>query len=80
MIRFEREEADDVFIYSDFVRPGVHTVLVYDPVTNNLYHKQVGVELRVPPPKTAGSGTKDSEAAKRREQLLQESTELAMRK
>jgi hypothetical protein len=76
----EKEELNDVFVFADFVKPGVHTILVYDPLTNDLYFKQVGVRVRRAPHAAPGSGSQDADAAKWREKQLQESADAAMRK
>lgn len=43
---FENTGNNNVFVYSDFVKPGVHTVLVYDPLQNEIFYKQIAVKMR----------------------------------
>lgn len=43
---FETSGNNNIFVYSDFVKPGVHTVLVYDPKEDQIYYKQIAVKMR----------------------------------
>lgn len=33
ILQFENKELRDIYVFNDFVKPGLHTVLVYDPLT-----------------------------------------------
>ena len=46
LFNLESSEINDVFVYSQFVKPGVQTVLIFDPLTNKIYYKQIGIHLR----------------------------------
>jgi hypothetical protein len=43
----EAQESNNSFIFGDFLSPGTHSVIVYDPKTNELYYKLIAVDVRV---------------------------------
>lgn len=41
------EDMDDkVFVFAGFVNPGRHVIVIYDPISDNLYFKHIIVEVR----------------------------------
>lgn len=35
----------DVFVYSAYLKPGLHSIIIYDPVENLYYKKTIAVEI-----------------------------------
>jgi len=35
----------DVFVYSAYLRPGLHSIIIYDPIENLYYKKTIVVEI-----------------------------------
>lgn len=46
LLSLEHKGASDTFVFCDFLKPGVQSVLVFDPLTKQLYYKQIGVKVR----------------------------------
>ena len=39
------EEETDIFAFSAYLKPGLHSIIIYDPVENLYYKKTMVVEL-----------------------------------
>ena len=37
---------EDIHVFSGFVKPGRHVIIIYDPETKQFYHKDIVVEPR----------------------------------
>lgn len=43
LINLETDELNNALIFSGFMKPGIHSIIVYDPIKNKFYHKQIVV-------------------------------------
>lgn len=35
----EKAEVEDVHVFSQFMKPGIHSVIIFDPQSKNFYYK-----------------------------------------
>ena len=42
----EAEARTDIFVYAGFIQPGKHQILIKDKLTNNLYAREIVVDIR----------------------------------
>ena len=42
----ENEARTDIFVYAGFIQPGKHQILIKDKLTNNLYAREIVVDIR----------------------------------
>ena len=43
--KFEKD-LQDTFMFGDYVAPGLHTILVFDPTDQHIYYQQILVRMR----------------------------------